>query len=208
MARDRTRTALVFDVGGVLLAHDNEHLFRTLASRCTAPGAAAAHIRERTDNIGLAAGRRPVSDVHAQLVAELGYSGDWEAFKRDWCCHFTLDESMIGLADRLAACNRFMLFSNTNAVHREFQRDIFDRFESYASHEIGDAKPAESAFNKVSELAEIDPARSIFIDDLSENVEAARRFGFTAHQFINQPTLEQFLRDAGINWTDDQRRHT
>jgi HAD superfamily hydrolase (TIGR01509 family) len=65
---------------------------------------------------------------------------------------------------------------------------------------MGDVKPNLSAFNKVASAARITPARSIFVDDRADNVEGARQAGFIAHQFTDQPTLEQFLREQGITW--------
>ena len=196
-----SKAVIVFDVGGVLVAHDNNLMFRTLASRCAAPDA-LAYLTSR--NFGLADGKRHISSVHQELARELGYSGDWELFKSDICCHFTLDPSMMEFAARLAETNRLVLFSNTFDVHWDYVLKLHDgalaKFEWYASHLIRDAKPAESAFRKVAQLAAIDPARSIFVDDLAENVAAAQHVGFNAHLFVSQPVLERFLRDVGVAW--------
>ena len=200
MARaDTTVDTIVFDVGGVLLAHDNELLFRTLASRCISP-AALDLIRAEAHDERYGTGALSITDLHERLSSELGYTSDWAGFAEDFCCHFTIWPEMIGLADRLAASNRFILFSNTNEVHRLHQRGIFERYEAYVSHELGLVKPDIAAFEKVASLARIDPARSIFVDDRADNVEGARQAGFIAHQFTAQPTLEQFLCEQGITW--------
>ena len=192
----------MFDVGGVLIAHDNDHMFRTLASRCRA---ANALDYLRNASFGLADGKRPVRSVYEELAQALGYSGDWDTFAADICCHFTLDRSMLRLVQLLAESNRVLLFSNTFDLHWNYVTALEDgalqAFEAYASHVIGDAKPAESAFRKVIELAGIDPRQSIFIDDLAENVAAAERVGFRGHHFKSQSGFEHFLRDAGPNWS-------
>lgn len=203
MASASHESALVFDLGGVIVAHDNELLFQRLASRCTAEDALQ---RVRTDSHGTSTGERSVADVHRDLVNELGYSADWQTFKTDWSCHFALDSSMLAFVQTLAKRHRVMIFSNTNAEHWEFlvaeTNGALAEIEPYLSHEIGDEKPNVSAFEKVAKAAGIVPAKSIFIDDVAANVEGARAAGFSAHQFVNQPTLERFLRAHGITWND------
>ena len=201
----RTRDhALVFDLGNVIVAHDNDMLFRRLASRCAAPDALAQLKGWSDPRIGT--GERPVEDLHAQLARDLGYSADWTTFAEDWCCHFEVDHSMLEFVQRLGKEHRVMIFSNTNAVHWNMLVDETDgalaEIEPYLSHEIGDVKPNVSAFDKVAAAARIDPKRSIFTDDVATHVEGARAAGFIAHQFVNQPTLEHFLREQGITWKE------
>jgi FMN phosphatase YigB (HAD superfamily) len=199
--------ALVFDVGGVLIAHDNEVLFQRLASGCTSEDA-HARIRAESTDTRYGTGETPISVLHKKLVHELGYSGDWDQFTEDFCCHFTLDPDMLTLADKLAKSNRLILFSNTNEVHWLNLREVFGRFESYASHEIGDVKPNATAFETFAAIAGIDPACSIFVDDNADNVEAAKRAGFTAHRFTSRTELEEFLRASNISWSDQETGET
>ena len=72
------------------------------------------------------------------------------------------------------------------------------RLEAYLSHELGDAKPALSAYRLVAEQAGVDPARSLFIDDREDNVEAARRAGFHAEVFTTKAALVEQLVATGM----------
>ena len=204
MALSNSDSAIVFDLGNVIVAHDNDMLFRRLASRCSATDAYQRLSRWEDSRIG--SGELSIEALHLQISRELGYSADWATFKEDWCCHFEVDPQMLAFVQHLDETHRVMIFSNTNAVHWNMLVDETDgalsEFEPYLSHEIGDVKPNVSAFNKVAQAAGISPARSIFIDDVAANVEGARVAGFTAHQFVNQPTLENFLRGQGITWND------
>jgi len=194
--------ALVFDLGNVIVAHDNDLLYERLASRCTAENA-VERIRQSSHDARLGMGVLPVEMLHAQMMRELGYSADWATFAEDWCCHFEVDPQMLDFIQHLGQSHRVMIFSNTNAVHWNMLVDETDGalalIESYLSHEIGDVKPNVSAFDKVAKAARIDPTRSIFTDDVAANVEAARQAGFIAHQFTDQPALERFLREQGIS---------
>jgi len=89
---------------------------------------------------------------------------------------------------QLAARYRLFLFSNTNSIHmryyearllEEFGYPVLrERFERcFFSHELQSRKPSVEAFHKVIGQAGVDPAETLFIDDLPANVEAAVQSG-------------------------------
>jgi len=188
--------ALIFDLGNVIIPHDNEVLRQRLVSRCTAPDAG-----ERMNRIAherrYGTGEATTADLHQRLTEEFGYTGDWPTFVGDWSCHLTLDADMLTFVEQLAKQHRVLIFSNTNAEHWAHAMALSEgrlgAFEPYLSHEIGDLKPSISAFNIVAEKAGLDPARSIFFDDLPDNVAAARKAGFQAEVFTTQAALTDYL---------------
>jgi putative hydrolase of the HAD superfamily len=192
--------ALVFDLGGVLVAHDNAVMAERIASRCSPPRTpqeVGRLIRETDWSAG-----PPISSLHDQLRGGLGYAPDWDDFVADWCCHFAVDERMLDFVEGLKTHNRVMLFSNTNQQHWDFLVAATDgrlaRLDPYLSHEIGCTKPSLRSFQLVAEQARIDPARSVFFDDLQANVDGARRAGFQAELFENQAKLAAFLAGRGV----------
>jgi len=193
--------ALVFDVGGIFILHDNERLYRRLADACTAPDA-VERIRATAMDPDITTGRRPVRAVYDALAAELGYTRDWRGFLADWSSHFTVDHAMLALLAGLAKRQRVLLFSNTNREHWEHVTRLGDgslgRYDAYLSHEIHDLKPNASAFRLVAARAGIRPHRSVFIDDLAENVAAARALGFHGHVYKERAALEQALAGLGL----------
>lgn len=82
---------------------------------------------------------------------------------------------------------RLYLFSNTNELHLQRFGYIFEQtygysisqlFEKcYYSHEIGFRKPDPQAFNVVLNDAALNPAQTLFVDDLKNNTEAAENLG-------------------------------
>jgi FMN phosphatase YigB (HAD superfamily) len=50
----------------------------------------------------------------------------------------------------------------------------------------------------VAQAAGIDASRCFFFDDLSENVEGARRAGFNAEVFRSEAELRRLLTDRGV----------
>lgn len=193
--------ALVFDLGGVVVRHDNAVLFQRLASRC-APGWTAERVVALFRQGGGWGTGAPISDFHGQLAAEAGYAAAWPAFVDDWCCHLSIDPSMLAVLERLARHNRIVIFSNTNHEHWEFLLKASDgalgRYEPYLSHEIGLEKPAVEAFAAVADKAGLEPARSLFFDDVLANVEGARRAGFQAELFQSEAGLLDDLGKRGV----------
>ena len=193
----------IFDAGGVFVPHDNAMLFERLASRCTAAEAMERIVAGHYDR-QLGTGELPVPDLHRRLRDDLGYDADWEAFLEDWSCHLEIDRGMLALMTALAAEHRVAVFSNTNAAHwarvEEMTCGALDRFELHLSHEIGAVKPDVAAFALVAERTGAPPSRCLFIDDMAENVEAARAAGFQAEQFMGQPALETLLETRGVRW--------
>ncbi len=189
--------ALVFDLGGVICAHDNQVLHERLASRC-APTVTADDVKAVVARPGWMTGARPIADLHRTLRDEGGYDGSWETFEDDWCCHLAVDPSMLALVERLAERHRVMIFSNTDAVHWAFNGRAsagrIHAIEAHLSFEIGMLKPTVEAFSVVATRAGIEPARSLFFDDVPANVEAARRAGFEAEVFVDEATLRRSLR--------------
>jgi len=197
---DKPFDNLVFDLGNVIIPHDNEVLHARLVSRCAAPGA-SERLRRLTHDRRYGNGEKSIPELHQLLVEDAGYAGDWPTFVDDWSCHLSLNPDMLAFVEHLSERYRVMIFSNTNQQHWNRAFEMSDGrlggIEAYLSHEIGDLKPAVSSFLTVARLAQIDPARSIFFDDVADNVAAARQAGFQAELFTTQAALETYLRAAG-----------
>jgi putative hydrolase of the HAD superfamily len=191
--------ALVFDLGGVIIPHDNKMLHERLAARCAAPDA-LDQIRARSTDHRMGTGAITARQLHDELRRDIGYSLDWAGFQADWSCHLGVDHAMLDYVRDLATANRVMLFSNTNEEHWNYLAtvtgDALNTFESYLSFRLGMVKPSPDAFRRVAKDAGIEPTRSLFVDDLAENVAAAESVGFHGHVFVGQAELERFLASA------------
>ena len=67
---------------------------------------------------------------------------------------------------------------------------------------VGLAKPDAAIYELAAERIGVEPGRCFFIDDLAENVEAARAVGMGGHHFQGDyEALETDLRAAGYDWT-------
>ena len=188
--------ALVFDLGGVIIPHDNKMLHDRLAAGSTAPDA-LAQIRARSTDHRMGTGEITARQLYDELRRDIGYGRNWAGFQADWSCHLGVDHAMLDFVRDLATTNRVMLFSNTNEEHWNYLATVTDdalnKFESYLSFRLGMVKPSPDAFRRVAKDAGIEPSRSLFVDDLAENVAAAESVGFHGHVFKGKAGLEAYL---------------
>ena len=199
MAADEI-SALVFDLGGVIVDHDNSVMHRKIAGRCRA-GWTADQIAEATADAHWGTGR-PVVELYRTLTRDAGYDGSWDAFTQDFSCHLVLNPAMLALVEALASRRRVVIFSNTNAVHWQSQIEAsagrLGAFERCLSFEMGCAKPSLEAFRMVAETLGLAAETLLFFDDVAANVEGARRAGFQAERFVDQAALVHSLSARGI----------
>lgn len=193
--------ALVFDLGGVVVRHDNAVLFERLASRCAPAWGRDEVVALFSRGSGWGIGT-PIRDFHDQLRTEAGYDAPWSVFVDDWCCHLAVDPSMVTVLGRLSRHNRIVIFSNTNQEHWDFilaaSNGELGGYDAFLSHLIGHEKPSLRSFEVVAARAGINPGRSIFFDDMPANVDGARQAGFQAEVFRDEAWLLAYLAEKGV----------
>lgn len=193
--------ALLLDLGNVLAFHDNELLFRELA---TLFGSSSEAFRARLDG-GLwqrvNTGQLPGDALRAELCARLGVEVSADDFERAWCCHFTLNEPMIRAVERLVGQTRLVLLSNTHDLHVRHLRPllpVLQRFDALVfSCEVGVMKPDPRIFEAALKVAGVRPEQAVFFDDLPRFVDAAQALGITARLFTDAERFEAQLAELG-----------
>ena len=94
------------------------------------------------------------------------------------------------------------LLSNTSELHFRYIVDkypivgLFD--ELILSFEVGAKKPDERIYQAVMKRTNLPPEEILYIDDIEEFVEAARRLGMRGHVFKNTELLRDILKKEGI----------
>jgi FMN phosphatase YigB (HAD superfamily) len=138
------------------------------------------------------------------LCDRAGYRGSIREFQSVWSDFF--DGPVVGIEDvleRVRQRYRVAFLSNSNEVHAElipkkfaalFQKD--DRF--IFSYRFKSAKPDPEIFQRALEVIGALPHHTVFIDDLLENVFAARDLGIRAYQFLDSATLVSELERDGL----------
>ncbi|MGW8567167.1 HAD family hydrolase [Isoptericola sp. NPDC055881] len=66
------------------------------------------------------------------------------------------------------------------------------------SGRVGLAKPDPAIFHHLAATHDVDPARTVFVDDSPANVATADRLGYRTVRFTDTPALRAALRDLGL----------
>ena len=197
-------TAVVFDLGGVLVDWDPRYLYRQLFDDAEEMESFLAEVTTAEWNAHQDAGR-PWAEAVELLVTEYPERRELiEAFHRRW------PEMLAGevpgtvdvLADLRAAGVRLIALSNWSAETFPFARARFEFlawFEGIViSGDVGVNKPDRRIFDHLTERFGIDPAAAVFIDDSPANVHAAEALGFRAIRFTNAAALRRELTRLGL----------
>jgi HAD superfamily hydrolase (TIGR01509 family) len=193
---------LIFDLGGVLVRHDNDALYDRLAACCKDIAAARPKIESWLGDEQIGTGKLHIHTLYTQMKDVLGLRASYPYFLELWSSHFSEEPGMDGLVERLARRHRTILFSNTNAPHIEHiaaTYPVYGRFHAtYLSYELGLVKPATAAYERVLELEGRTAPDCIFIDDRPENTRAASELGMSAVTFTGRDDFVAALERHGI----------
>jgi HAD superfamily hydrolase (TIGR01509 family) len=106
------------------------------------------------------------------------------------------------LVHRVAATVPLGLLSNTNPIHFDHCMEtlrVLQIIPSYfLSYKLKSFKPEPRIFEQVLEILQLVPGDVLYIDDLPENVEAARAVGFDGCLFKGPRQLEMRLSELQL----------
>jgi 2-haloacid dehalogenase len=196
-------SAVVFDIGGVLLEWDPRLVYRDLLPEPDDLDRFLAEVCTPEWNAALDAGR-PFDEACADLAARHPDQAELvHAWKRQ-------DEMIAGevagsaeLVDRLRDAGvPLYLLTNMPAdvfAARRARYPVLQRFAgAVVSGEEGVLKPSAEFFAILRRRYRLDPATTLFVDDMEANVAGGRAAGFLAHRFVDAPTLAGALRNHGL----------
>jgi HAD superfamily hydrolase (TIGR01509 family) len=193
-------TWFLFDLGNTLIKLAYE---RVLGKICADASCTRDELIEILEDAGgyrdMERGAVTFWEFYEHVCDRSGYRGSIRDFHAIWSDFF--DGPIVGmeeLLERIRAKYRVAFLSNSNEVHADlipkkfatlFQKD--DRF--IFSHRFKVAKPDPEMFRRALEVIGALPQHVVFIDDLLENVIAARSVGIQAFQFIDAGKLAREL---------------
>ena len=189
----------LFDIGRVLLDFDFESsLSRLLPSDTPDPKARLSRLLERKDDFE--AGKIDVDSFVTWALDTLGSQATPAEFHHAWQRIFTPNLPMWECVRKLAADgHRLILFSNINGIHCPW---IFGEFPEFSlfhagvlSHEAGSIKPHPEIYQYAIATHGLDPADTLYIDDMPQNIATGRQLGFRSWQYDlkNHAAFESWL---------------
>ena len=196
--------SVVFDVGGVLLDWDPEYLYRQLIADDDERRWFLTEVCSPEWNAAQDAGRT-WADATSELSARFPeHTALIDAYDRRWeeMVSGPIADSVAVLEDlRRAGVPNYAL-TNFSAEKWDVAKDrwgFLDDFDGQVvSGAVGVMKPDPEIYRILLDRYGLEPARTFYTDDLSQNVESARQLGITAELFVDASTLRRQLIDRCV----------
>lgn len=205
-------SAVIFDLGGVLVDWDPRYLYRQLFDDPAEMETFLAEVTTAEWN-GRQDEGRPWADAIEELTRKHPGQRDLiEAFHRRW------PEMLAGeipgtvevLRDVRATGARLLALTNWSSETFPFALERFpflSWFEAIVvSGDVRMKKPDPAIFEHVLEQYALEPSSTVFVDDSPANVEAARSLGLVSVRFVDATTLRHDLERLGVLPGDGSKR--
>ena len=190
--------AILFDLGNVLVPVDFVRCRAALAEVCVHPPKEVQRILVESGlPMRYESGEVSSADFFDATCRLLDMNVSYEKFAAVWGEIFA-PEPLVpeSLLEALRARHRLVLLSNTNDMHftvAEARYPLLRHFDEFVlSYKVGAMKPQPRIYQLAIAAAGCAAEECFFVDDLEENVAAARREGIDAAVFT---TLEQLRAD-------------
>ena len=186
---------VVFDVGRVLIDFSYERFAATLR-RHGAKCAGAEDFLAEVDLLGYEQGKISSAEFLAQVNRLLSDPLPDAELIAAWKDLFTPMHEMLQLAGSLKQHCGVYLLSNTSEIHWQHIRQVYDldslSHDRLASYEVGVMKPAAEIFAVAGRRFNLQPATTVFVDDLEVNVKGAIACGWNGvwHRSFAQTRTE------------------
>ena len=195
--------ALILDLGGVILDLDFPKMLEAFA-KLGIPDFQQQFNLEKQGQIfqKQELGQLPDAEFFA-AIRQLSSQNPTDAqITAAWCDMLTdFKPERLKVLEKLSQTFDLYLFSNTNALHaKHFEANclkiagqpIGHYFKQvFYSHELQLRKPTVEAFQAVLDLAKLEPASTLFIDDNAANIAGAQQAGLKTYHLQAPETLEQ-----------------
>lgn len=196
--------AIIFDAGGVLHSSETEHIHRDIKEtlQINEDQFKKAHSKFITL---LQLGKISEDEYWQRFLKESGSRQslpDQSLFAREYIKRFKKHKKVLNLVKLLKEKNyKLAVLSDTITPHKEYNdlRGIYDNFEiQIFSNEVGVKKPNEEIYLKTLRKLNVKPNEAVFIDDVSDYVEAANELGMNGILFTTSNILIKDLKRLEI----------
>lgn len=195
--------SIIFDLGGVIVNLDYGLTIQAFSELAGYDITQEYSQQSQADVFSLfEVGSITVAEFRQGLRRLLRFEASDDAIDHAWSA-LILDfpPERVELVRQIGQQRRIFLLSNINELHLETSDRKFteamgtdigtlaDQFErAYYSHLVGDRKPNTSIFQRVIDENQLDPAKTLFLDDTDHNLVGAAQVGLqTAHVTQKNP---------------------
>ncbi len=196
---------IIFDLGGVIIDTNFELTYK--AFKQLGVNSPAVHYQQAKENqffLDLEKGLITPTEFRNKIKSFLKKDIQDEKINSAWnAMLLTIPDERIQILNKLKTRFNLYLLSNTNELHYEnftksypgiFNLEFSTVFvKTYYSHILHMRKPDSEIFDYVINDAQLIPEKTLFVDDLLLNIEAAKQHNFeTIHLSINMDISDLF----------------
>lgn len=192
---------IVFDVGGVLVRLQYQPFVRYLGEAGIDMSNLPAWL-STVDLEGHERGEISGEVLLSRIAAMARRPLDPAELTAQWLQMFDRWDEMFALATGLMDGYRVYLLSNVGDLHwahldRHYGVESLGH-GACASFRVGEIKPHAGIYRRAEEMFGLDPAATVFIDDLPQNVTGARECGWHAIHHRDPATTRSELQRLGV----------
>lgn len=204
--------AIIFDIGRVLVRVDVSRAVSGLASNTSiSPEELWSAIQKDPRWPELQEGRISDRDWYLHLNQRHGTGLTFEQFTEIW--NRALDPVPIhpdSFFKSLSKRYRLALLSNTDPIHVRHLESTYSFFKFFPiriySCAVGSSKPQPHIYGEALRALKVRADEALFIDDVPDYVEAARRLGLSGIQFQSREQLTVELKSLGVEFEADSSK--
>jgi FMN phosphatase YigB (HAD superfamily) len=196
--------AIISDIGRVIVGVDVSRAMQGLSSSIPlSPKEIWSAIEKDPRFVDLQDGRITARDWHLHIVRRLGGNLTYDQFTQAWNAALlpeTLqpDSLWAGLSKKY----RLSLLSNTDPIHVAHMESTFTFFKYFPvriySCVVGSSKPNPVIYQDALRATKVKANEAVYIDDLEENVAAAKSLGMIGVHCALPANLVESLKSVGV----------
>ena len=197
-------TVIVFDLGNVLLNFDYNIAVEKFDRIEPGLGNKFLAYHKRNYHIHREFEKGMINEEEFINIALKGVDNkiDSETFSNIYSDIFTPNLNVISLLPILKNKFKLMLLSNTDPLHKKYGWEKYEFLKNFdhlvLSFEANAVKPEEKIYKTVEELSNHSANEYLYIDDIAEYADAARKLGWDAIQFLNYNFPRKYILDSLI----------
>ncbi|HVS32342.1 MAG TPA: HAD family phosphatase [Thermoanaerobaculia bacterium] len=198
-------TWFLFDLGNTIIKLAYERVLENVCREATSTRDELLQILEQPGGYrDMERGTVTFWDFYESVCEKAGYRGSIRDFHETWSDFF--EGPIAGIEhvlERVREKYRIAFLSNSNEVHAEViprkYAALFRPTDKFLfSYRFGVAKPDPEIYRAALQAIEATAGDTVFVDDLIENVIAARRVGIRSYQFTGSADLVRLLEGEGL----------
>lgn len=194
---------IIFDLGNVLIEWNKEKILSKICKNDLEYNLFNKFVFQSNLWIDLDNGKISLEFLENQLIDEMGhqYQDQIHELVWNWFNYVDLYDEVYELIKQLKKKNfQIYVLSNTSSIFHILLDSVLSKVSSVLdgyviSCEVKMMKPQKEIYLSLINKYQLDIKDCIFLDDLEENVEAARTLGIKAFQIKERKEISNILKD-------------